>query len=247
MIKEIPSFKAEKSESITKETQRKGIWEKIKGSVEWKKLKDLSKIAAFVLLANVIGMEVVKAQEKVDFDTQIEKLREDAQKNFFVLFENVKEKAQREGFLGGTPTKEWITPDGSSVHVGYETSAREKASWIILQNEDASRVFYDAGANGDINRVIINKHTYSSGLSEKKMDNYMYAFPTDMDGMAYRAKIIASLDSRDITVFDFDSQKKKVKVIDFSDGTYTGVEGVDSEEWIVKSQQKFNNTLANIK
>jgi len=231
------------------EARGEGKFEK---SSPWKTARKWVEVAALSTLMTTVGAETLKAQaiskeaEPQDTRKKIEALQKDtADKEKEVLLE-VAEKGRKGVANPGTAAEHVIrelkTPDNETVRVGYDKSDT-KAQWLIKENGDASMRFYDAGADGTLDRIIINNDDKEKPAAKTQLND----FDTfgDIDALASEAKMLADMDPKQIKVYalSFENGEYVIRSVDKQTGEAGMLTGEGAEKMIEKVQGAFRNSL----
>lgn len=220
-----------------------------KKSAIWNKVREYGKIVALSTLLSLPGIESAFAQdkgEKEDIKTKIEQLKEKAAGHVKDVIVVIKEKGQA-GKMGQTPVRRWKSPDEKTVTtVGYSDD-EGKAEWLIHEGNDASMRFFDKGADGSVDRVIINKSTPRLGPRQKAGFNDLKTFDS-MQNLADEAGMTADLDPENVKVYEisFEDGNFIIKTVDFQSGEASELSGPDAAELAGKVQGSFTNSMEGV-
>ena len=220
--------------------------EKIEKPSRWRKTRKLIEIAAFsALFSSAFGGEL-SAQQKTkqqeeDPKHEIEQMQQKAEEHVQRIVVRLETKG-REGTLGEVPVREWVSSGSDKTTVGY--NAEGQAQWLIHENSDASLRFFDDGADGSLDRVILNNEEPEHGGKVKAAFNDLKTF-SSMDELAHRAEIGASLEPEDIRVFEIriEGENIIVSVVDFTSGDVAELTGPEAEKFVANIQSSFANIV----
>ena len=217
-----------------------------KKSVVWKKVEKYGKILALSALLSLPGIDSALAQddsgEKKDLKTRIEQLKEKASGHVKNMITFVKEKGQS-GKMGETPVKRWKSSE-NVITVGFSED-EQKAEWMTRESNDGTYRYFDQGADGSLDRIIINKNEPELGAKQKSGFNDLKTFST-MQDLADEADVTAELSPEDVKVYQFikDGEKHFIKIVDFQSGEAAELSGDDADELTAKAQGLFEKKMA---
>lgn len=220
-----------------------------KRSAIWKQFEKYGKILALAALLSMPSMDSALANEKgesVDLKTKIEQLKDKAAEHVKNLVTFVKEKGQS-GKMGQTPVKRWESPKEKKVTtVGYSED-ESTAEWMTHESDDSTYRYYDEGADGSIDRIIINKDDPELGAKQKAGFNDLKTF-SEMDDLADEAVVTADLNPEKVKVyeFNFNGEKHFIKIIDFETGEASQLSGPEATELTAKAQGLYAKKMGEI-
>ncbi|MFH1175353.1 MAG: hypothetical protein V1698_01360 [bacterium] len=196
-----------------------------KESINWKKIKKATQILAFSALVSFFNAESSLASD----NKKVEKTRDMAK----VEMLSEKMRSNINGKMGEIPTAQKDF-NGKNIIVGYSQEGG-KANWVICDVDDIR--FFDKGADGVVDRVIVNKE---KGISGKVSFIDLKTFES-MDKLAKEAQITSDLEPEKIQLFEF--QNQKIKSIDFNSGETAELEGEDAGRIITSAQERFSTIV----
>lgn len=211
-------------------------------STLWEKVKDYTKVSAFAALVALPGVQAAHGQESekgLDTQGEIGYAVEKAASSVKDIVASIKENGQP-GTMNGTPV--WRL---GGVVVGYSED-KSKALWVIQESSDASMRYFDAGANGSVDRVIMNKDEGTSNPREKSGFNDLKTFASLMS-LYQEAQTVANLEPENTKVYEFINQDggNIVRSVDFQTGQGTEVDGEGAAKLRAIVQGKYGDNLKN--
>ncbi|MFH1866700.1 MAG: hypothetical protein ABIJ81_01305 [Patescibacteria group bacterium] len=159
----------------------------------------------------------------------------------------MKEKGQQ-GRIERIPVRRWVSPDKkNSTTVGYSDEKSSDAKWLIYEGNDASMRFFDNGADGSVDRIIIDNEARPHGSQQKSAENDLKTF-SSINELADDASVEANLDPQDIKVYEisFENGQFVVRSVDFQSGDSSELTGPDAEELVSKVQNSFTNSMESV-
>lgn len=215
----------------------------------WKKFEKYSKIVALSALLLLPGIEPAFGQEKgetKDLKTKIEQLTEKASEHVKKVVVVMKEKGQA-GKMNQTPVRRWMSPDKDiNATVGYSAD-ESKAQWLIHEGNNASMRFFDRGADGSVDRVIINRENPALGARQKAGFNDLKTFDS-MQNLADEAGVTADLEPENVKVYEISLENGNyvIRTVDFQSGEASELSGAEAEELVSKVQGSYTSSVENL-
>jgi hypothetical protein len=216
----------------------------------WQRIKNAGEIVVLsAMLTTTLSPKEAFAQKEgapEDPKHKIELLQKQAAEQEKKILITVSEKGQKGVANPGTPFETPIgeikTPNKETVRVGYDKKTSQP-NWFVLENEDGSMRFFDEGADGSINRVIINKQENEKPQA-KSQKNDINTFAS-MDGLAEDARVIADVDPENVKIFEisFEGKQLEIKIVDFQTGEASIATGEAAEKLASTVQGSFTNAL----
>lgn len=211
----------------------------------WRTFTSLKNMVAFAALLAFAAPGITSAQEKEtspggakisDVEKGIEKAKEDVLK----IAENLKSKG-REGKMGQTTIRRWISEGKDTVVVGYSNDGKPR--WLISENEGGKMRFIDMSADGSVNRVIINDE--KSPARKKAIDNDLKTF-VSIDDLAKEARVTADLIPEKTHVYEIGKENNEVVLrgVDFEKGESEKIVGPEAKKLAERVQNLFNQKVA---
>ncbi|MDZ7798150.1 MAG: hypothetical protein U5L76_00870 [Patescibacteria group bacterium] len=239
------------------ENEKKPLNKKEISSTLWRKIKDGGKVAAIVTLLSMPGIRSLKAQEKgegrkIKTKERIEKLVENSAEKVQKIISIINEKGQ-EGTMGNTPVKRLESSDGSITTVGYSDDnynnemEPNESEWLLHGNEKASMSYLDEGANGSIDRIVLNNDKTNKFIGEKRAFNKLNSF-VPMETLADKAKIKSSLEPKDQAIYEMNNNENEysIKVAEFENGKTSLLSGKEAKELTEKIQAHFYQEMSEL-
>jgi len=196
--------------------------------INWPKIKEYSRLLILTALLTASGLSTASAQEsnntqKEKFNT--EQLQEKASQEVKKVYELVfKSPDVLVGTVDQTKSREWESKNKEEiVEVGYQADG-VTPKWIIYENNNGAKLYFDDNADGSVDRVIVNNEVNKEGNSqldndEQKAISELDAFGS-IESLARKAETIAGLKPREITVAEINSQNghSTLQIVDFESG-----------------------------
>jgi hypothetical protein len=220
--------------------------EKKRKPAVWKKFEKYGKILALSALLSLPGIDSALAQdqgaEKKDLATKIEQLKEKAAASVKNMVTFVKDKGQQ-GKMGETPVSRHKSAEGVVTTVGFSDD-RSKAEWLTRESGDGTYRYFDQGADGSLDRIIINKEEAKLGGGQKAGFNDLKTF-AEIDDLAAEADVTAELDPENVKVYQFtkDGEKHFIRIVDFQSGEASELAGEDADELTAKAQGLYGKKI----
>lgn len=238
----------EQFKPIKKEVKK--ISDKEKKYSAWKKIKNLTEVAALAVLLSIQGINSTLAQEqgeKKDIKAKIEQFKERAANSIETIILKIKENGQA-GNFNETPVRRWVSPDKkTSIIIGYDEKNNDKADWLIYEGKNSSMRLFDEGADGLVDRVVINNENTSYGDQQKSSENDLVTF-NSIDNLAENAQVESSLDPQDMKVYEvnYENGEFVISSVDFQSGETAKLTGPDAEVLISKIQGLYTESLETV-
>ncbi len=219
----------------------------VKKTINWEKVKDWTKIAAFIFLSSVPAFaQSAENDEKIQ-KQNIERLKIDAMKSEKNIASYVKEKGQ-EGTINMMKTKRWISSSGEELTIGYDNNKKELC--LIKQNADNSEFMIDTNFDGLIDKLILNKEEYSDNEEFKKVKENAKGIRnlskglSSIENLAFEAEIKSGsgFSSEKTLVYELSLDKDDkpiIKSVNFSDGESVKLVGEKAEKYAKTMQFIF--------
>jgi len=186
-----------------------------------------------------------EAETEVE-NQEIEQLTDKAAEHVKNLVTFVEEKGQS-GKMDQTPVIRWESPEEKKVTtVGYSED-ESTAKWMTHESNDSTYRYYDEGADGSIDRIIINKDDPELGAKQKSGFNDLKTF-SEMDDLAEEAVVTADLSPEKVIVYEFTSEEENhfIKIIDFETGETSQLSGPEATELTAKAQGLYAKKMGEI-
>ncbi len=226
-----------------------------KENINWPKIKKYTRLLALSALLTISSLSTVSAQESNKTQSKefnMEQLITKASQETKKVCELILKNSILVGTINGDKSREWDLIDkGERVQVGYKADGITP-KWIIYENSNGAKLYFDDNADGSIDKVIINNEIKKENTSQIDKDAQRASSELDafdsMESLAETANIKASMKPEDITIakINFKDGHSTLRIVDFKSGESGEITSEHGDEIAESIQASYVNHLKSV-